>query len=100
MKPSFKKLCSVGLMGILSAATTACAANAPDDDSGRAAPREAESGSLSLALTTTVGAHVYRFSQFQLLLYPDSSWLQWTGARRACLPSPCRPDSTKLTCTI
>src|SRR4051812_46998947 len=85
MKPSFKKLCSVGLMGILSAATTACAANAPDDDSGRAAPREAESGSLSLALTTTVGAHVYRFSQFQLLLYPEYSWLQSNGSTESVL---------------
>jgi len=85
MKPSLKKFCGSGFMGLLLCATAACGANTPGDASGPAAPSEAESGSLSLALTTTVGAHLYRFSQFQLLLYPDYVWLQSTESTESVL---------------
>jgi hypothetical protein len=85
MKPSFKKLCGVGLVGLLLGTTAACGANAPDDTRGSAASEEAESGSLSLALTATVGGHSYRFSRFQVLVSPPYIWLQSYGGPETVL---------------
>lgn len=85
MKPSFKKLCSVGIAGLLFGSTAACGANAPDDASGPTASQEAESGTLSLALTTTVGSHTYRFGRFQVLLTPEYVWLQSYGGPESVL---------------
>ena len=88
MKPSFKKLSSVAFVGLLLGATAACSAAAPDGTNGAAASQEAESGTLSLALTTTVGGHSYRFSRFQVLISPQYLWLQSNGGPESILTIP------------
>jgi len=85
MKPAFKKLCGVGFLGVALCAIAACGANAPEDASGPAASQEAEAGTLSLALTTTVGGHLYRFSRFQVLLAPEYIWFQSYGGPESVL---------------
>ena len=85
MRSTFKKLCNAGFVGLLLGATAACGANVPEDAGRSTASPEAESGSLSLALTTSVGSHVYRFSQFQVLLYPEYFWLQSSGSSESVL---------------
>jgi len=88
MKSLLKKLCVVGAVSLFSCVTVACGANAPDD--ARGATEEAESGSLSLALTTTVGDHQYRFSRFQVLIYPEYLWLQSYGGPESVLTATLR----------
>jgi hypothetical protein len=89
MKSSFKRLRGLGFVGLLLGAT-ACGANAPDGASGPSASQEAESGTLSLALTTTVGGHSYRFGRFQVLLSPDYVWLQSNGGPENMLTTTLR----------
>lgn len=85
MKTSFKKLCGVAWVGLLLGGAAACGANAPDDAGGAAASQEAESGTLSLALTTTVGGHSYRFSRFRVLVSPPYIWLESYGGPESVL---------------
>jgi hypothetical protein len=63
-------LASVGL-----AATVAigCAAQPAGEAEGAGA------GTLNLPLTVTAGGHTYRFSRFQVLVYPEYVWLTTSG---------------------
>jgi len=86
MKPSLKKLRNAGVVCLSLFVTAACGANdTPHDADGKGAAAEAETGSLSLALTTSVGDHQYRFSSFTVLIWPDYTWLQSNGGSESVL---------------
>jgi len=48
-------------------------------DAGGSAETAQDRGTLQLALTASAGGHVYRFSNFQVWLYPDYRYLESNG---------------------
>lgn len=48
-------------------------------DARGAAETAQDTGTLQLALTASAGGHLYRFSNFQVWLYPDYQYLQSSG---------------------
>jgi hypothetical protein len=62
-----------GLLCWSTTAMVACGAAADDEQ------RQEQAGTLAFPLSVTAGEHLYRFSYFQVYLYPDGSFLSSTG---------------------
>ncbi len=80
---SFSKCCWAGCVALSLLSGVACSESAADDEVGNAT-HEAETGSLTLALSADVGDHTYQFSRFEVLIYPEYLWLSsYGGPERA-----------------